>query len=876
MQANSSDNNNYFLNYYELVLSRLLSNKTKLYSHQKEALLALHQKASQGKMDEVNRQAGLILAGVGTGKTLIQTVTPYILAPWMKGSAALYLSDNCTLRSRFLKDFPTTEKGLPIYSEWLLYSLDILPPGVPPPRIIELDPNNFNNYAFYLDEADILVGNRQFVLNMVGRGDINPDRIGLLVVDEAHYAAAASYRSITNYFERAILTYFTGSKFRSDFQPIPHVEYETARDEQNPSIIKYAPKADYEFTLQDAWKLDPPPIKQIAFKEAHSGFFKVEEDGVEHEYDFEEFIAKANSDNLWFRKILLGDNFCLPVLDKAVEILLTKRSCTGQPHAMIVRALNIKHVHRVASLLEERFPHLAGKVGKIHSKHDTYDTEGRASDIIKQFYDGALWVLVHCGTIGVGFDHKWASVSCCLCIFRSLAPAEQEWGRIIRKVPGPKPLANKPELDAANWGVIVTHSALKIQPLFVDFYNGKKADIIIETPTETRNRPVLTNNYQAGETVLNLSDTKHLRPGDVLELSMLVDPVTGKPSLVDTTKNSKDSNNNPVQPPPNPESVLDSINNIDPEFIRRIEEAYAKDFLPQDPQANQNNKQISPYISENKPAPGFQEMPWNKEVNAIANNLQEIKQTRVYKIQVESVLDGKTVQVVPNWSDIPVGAKIDRTRRTIEEPNANFLDHIDLDWQIMIDGELISYQEYKKRVVLNNKGLQLNEAGEICANGVSLKLTLPPAAYEMFLKGLETEIVQAVVEVPHSSGAIARPDVAKKSLSEKYGGQIRGLIYDVLKNRYLISDGGSGKSLLNNPVPMLVEARERAKESGSEVNFKNNSQLIHSAVFGYIKERTGRSFAEHSEQQYNEVKNQARSYLGQLQLQLHKQIEKNK
>ncbi len=246
------DNKNYFLNYYELVLSRLLSNKTKLYPHQKSALLALHQKASRGEMDGVKRLAGLILAGVGTGKTLIQTVTPYILAPWMKGRSALYLSDNCTLRSRFLKDFPTTPKGLPIYSEWLLYSLDILPPGVPPPKIISLDTNNFNNYAFHLDSADILVGNRQFVVNMVGRGDINPDNVGLIVVDEAHFSAAPSYRSIVNYFDRSLLTYFTGSKFRSDSQPIPNVEYNIATDKNDPdlSVTKYAPVADYEFTLR--------------------------------------------------------------------------------------------------------------------------------------------------------------------------------------------------------------------------------------------------------------------------------------------------------------------------------------------------------------------------------------------------------------------------------------------------------------------------------------------------------------------------------------------------------------------------------------------------------------------------------------------------
>ena len=856
---------NYFFNYYELVLSRILSGATKLYPHQREAVLALHQKASRGGMAGTEKEAGLVLAGVGTGKTLMETITPYILAPWMVGHKVLHLSDNCTLRKRFLEDFPTTEKGLPLYDEWLLYSLSVLPPGVPPPKMVELDTKKFDSYTFLMQDADILVGNRQFLINLVSRGDINPNDIGLIIVDEAHFAAAPSYITISNYFDRALISYFTGSKFRSDSRPLPMVRYEerSTKDDFGNVSIEYAPIADYEFTVQDAWKLNPPPIKQIAFKEAHSGKFLVEEDGVEHEYDPEEFKAKAASDRLWFRRILLADNFCLPVLSKAVEILLTKRKATAQPHAMIVRALNIPHVHRIASLLEEKFPHLSGKVGKIHSKKGDYDLEGRPNNIVKRFYSGDLWVLVHCGTIGVGFDHKWASVSCCLCIFKNLSPAEQEWGRIIRKVPGPAPSANFPELDAPNWGVIVTHSALKIKPLFLDFYNGKKSDIIIDTPTDTRTKPVLTDNYSAGEPVLNLTDTKHLRPGDVLELSILEE-------LPNSSGNSEKDSPRNFSPLTNKESVLDSITDIDPEFVRKIEEAYAKDIYPEI-QAEKETNKVNGQAPNADYSTDAKQLPWAKEVEAIAKNLEQIKQIKVYKIQVESVLDNNTVQVVPNWCDIPVGAKLDRTKRTVEEPNANFIDHLNLDWQIMVEGELISYLDYKKQVIIKDKGLQLNDAGEICANGVSLKLTLPPGAYDTFLKGLETEIAEAVVEVPHSSNAIARPDLAKKSLSERYGAQIRGLIYDLLDNSYLVPDGGKGKSLLNSPVKLLKDAIDRKGESDAKkVCFKNNSQLIHSAVFGYIKDRTKRTFAEHSEKQYLEAKSLAKKYLNELQFQLQK------
>ncbi|HEY9665964.1 MAG TPA: DEAD/DEAH box helicase family protein, partial [Coleofasciculaceae cyanobacterium] len=225
MKAIVSESDHYFLQYHSLVLNRILQGQTELYPHQQDALLAIYQKACRGEMDATGREAALILAGVGTGKTLIQAVTPYILAPWMQGKTALFLSDNCTLRARFLKDFPTDYKHHPLYDQWLLYRLKILPPGVPPPKIVELDATDFNSYAYCLHDAQMLVSNRQFLVNLVNRGDIEPSSVGVIITDEAHFSAANSYRTISNYFDGALLAYFTGSKFRSDSQPFPHVRY---------------------------------------------------------------------------------------------------------------------------------------------------------------------------------------------------------------------------------------------------------------------------------------------------------------------------------------------------------------------------------------------------------------------------------------------------------------------------------------------------------------------------------------------------------------------------------------------------------------------------------------------------------------------------
>ena len=48
------------------------------------------------------------------------------------------------------------------------------------------------------------------------------------------------------------------------------------------------------------------------------------------------------------------------------------------------------------------------------------------------------------------------------------------------------------------------------------------------------------------------------------------------------------------------------------------------------------------------------------------------------------------------------------------------------------------------------------------------------------------------------------------------------------------------------------------EKKGHEISFKNNQQLIHSAVFGQIKETTDRSWSEHNDQQDQEAYRLAR------------------
>ncbi|MBE9099337.1 DEAD/DEAH box helicase [Vacuolonema iberomarrocanum] len=552
----------YFAQHSPTVLERLYNGKSGLYPHQREALLKLFQMGIEGNLAPQKRMhdsgAAFFLIGVGCGKTVILQSAPYVLGRFMKGRQALFLSHNCTLRQRVMEDFPKNG-AKPVLPEWPLYKYGILEKTVRPPKILEVSAEDYANVSFCLEDVDILVSNWQFLKNLVGRGDINPDDVGLIVVDEAHHSAASSYRTIFNYFRNAILVFLTGTRHRGDKEQLPYVPYQVDEfEELNGRIsLKKAPRVNFEFTIQDAWKLPDPVIKRITYLPAKSEGFKIEEDGEEIEYTAEEFFNKAEKDRTWFHNCILADSFCEPVLNEAVRLLEIKRA-SGKPHKMIIRALNIKHAHRLR-ILCEKYPLLTGKVGLVHSENEEYDQEGRPSEVFRKFATDQLIALIHVSMVGEGFNVPFASISVPLCVMRSTQKAEQEFGRIIRKVEGSYPdRYDFADFKSDNMAIVVTHQSLGIEELFDQFMRGDEyidiEDLDDELP-ESRSRVVI-DDYISGDSILRLSSTGNLSAGDEItvnsvsesgqeqELVFVVDDILGKsdvrvnPLMVDIPKGS--------------------------------------------------------------------------------------------------------------------------------------------------------------------------------------------------------------------------------------------------------------------------------------------------------------------------------------------------
>lgn len=702
---------NHFLMYHELVMHRIVAEETNLYEHQKEALLAIYAKGQSGELTATtDKKAVYIGAGTACGKTLIQILTPYVLAPLMSGNQALFLSDNCTLKSRLVKDFPITKEMTPVYEDWLIYKLNVLPSGAQPPRLFVFDASTWKQTKTTAINADILVGNRQFIINLSKNGELEAySDIGAIVTDEAHFAAAETYKKIFAGYLTTPLAYFTGSRYRSDRKPLPFVDYEEIvdYDEDGDEVTSHLPIADFEFTIQDAWNLKPSPIKRIAYKSAKSESFLIEDDGAEIEMSSEEFFHRATNDRQWLHNIILADSFCMPVLEMALDILMRKREVTKQPHCMLVRALNIKHCHRVAEILAENFPHLEGKIGVVHSEHKDFDLDGEPTEIIQNIQDSKYIVVIHCAILGVGFDYKWFSMSVCLGVLISMSTAEQEWGRCLRRVESDDPPTDKIDLMHPNQAVLITHDVLNIKDLFEKYIAGSYLKKVKLEKTE------------------------------------------GEPKF----------------------------------FPVRVVE----DYLPLSPTVMVSNTKNVKVGSRLKFLVGTKE---NQEVIGEATVLQIIGEKELAIEPIDQLI-GKNTSVRVNRGV------------TIE---SIFLEHLNLDWLILVDGELVSYREYVQKVNQENNPLFP------CDD----------------------------VEIPHPP-TIIRPDLVQLGYQRKYSNILKAVVAKELNK---LPDQAKGSSLLEQrDHPLFQKTLETASSHNKEI--ANNMSLALAAMFSRIRATTKKEWSDH-------------------------------
>jgi hypothetical protein len=151
-------------------------------------------------------------------------------------------------------------------------------------------------------------------------------------------------------------------------------------------------------------------------------------------------------------------------------------------------------------------------------------------------------------------------------------------------------------------------------------------------------------------------------------------------------------------------------------------------------------------------------------IHALGTNYYKIglagkPEKRLIQLQTGSVQELRLIKRISMWN-------MHRVESALHHKYASYRIRDKSEWFELSDylrhqvittmEELISYQGYSCQVVLQKRGFDLDNEGEIIVGGVRLKDTMPSSAYELFLKGLEAELTLALIH-PISLGVIARP-----------------------------------------------------------------------------------------------------------------------
>ncbi|MEW8626269.1 MAG: DEAD/DEAH box helicase family protein [Candidatus Thiodiazotropha sp.] len=375
---------------------------------------------------EFFRQGGkeaIIQIPVGCGKSGIAALVPFGIAQ----GRVLVVSPNLTIKDGLFETLDVTNRQKCF---WL--KRNILKPKdmLGGPLASTLDTGNVS----ICEKSHIVVSNiHQFATNPEKWLKKLPrDFFDLIIVDEAHHAAATSWKTVLEYFEEAKVINMTATPFRSDKQEISGTlvyRYPFKKATFNGYIKRikasYVAPSELEFTAKGKTKT----------------------------YNLEEVLKMKEKD--WFsRGIALSDVCNQSIVDNSLEKLEELRQ-TGTHHQLIAVACSVSHAKSICGMYVAR----GFKADVIFSQQD----EDVKQDIKRRLTSGELDCIVQVQMLGEGFDHPKLSVAAIFRPFRTLAPYIQFVGRILRVI------VQNDARHPDNFGHVVTHAGMNLDERLKEF-----------------------------------------------------------------------------------------------------------------------------------------------------------------------------------------------------------------------------------------------------------------------------------------------------------------------------------------------------------------------------------------------------------------------
>lgn len=398
---------------------------------------------------------------VGCGKTGLASLLPFGLSQ----GRVIVIAPNLTIKTGLFEAMDITNRQKCFWRKAGVLTADQMLAG---PLACTLDSGNIT----VATKSHVVITNVQQLATTDGKWltQFPDDFFDMIIVDEAHHSAAASWQKVIDRFPRAKVILLTATPFRSDRQEL-----------DGTLVFRYpfrnATLKGYIKRLKASYVA--PSSIELSFCDARG-----------RSYSLDEVCELKNED--WFsRGVALARPCNQHIVDSSLEKLEELRR-TGTQHQLIAVACSINHAKEIRSLYKER----GFSAEVIHSQQSGEEQDA----ILAQLRNGTLDCIIQVQMLGEGFDHPKLSVAAIFRPFRSLAPYIQFVGRIMRVV-----VQNEPG-HPDNVGHIVTHLGMNLDERLKEFKQFENDDQAFWDKVIGGDEPEVPQEVLSGNARLRTSD----------------------------------------------------------------------------------------------------------------------------------------------------------------------------------------------------------------------------------------------------------------------------------------------------------------------------------------------------------------------------------
>jgi DNA repair protein RadD len=443
------------LNTYFLDLDFKIDGNPNLRDPQREGYLRTYEFFRSGK------NKAIIQIPVGCGKTGLASILPLGLAE----GRVIIIAPNLTIKEGLYEAMDITNRQKCFWRKAGVLRPDQMTSG---PLACTLDSGNIS----VASKSHLVITNVHQLATNVDKWltQFSDDFFDMIIVDEAHHSAAASWQKVIDRFPKAKVILLTATPFRSDRQELDG-ELVFRYPFRNAALKGYIKRLKASYVA--------PTTIELGFSDERGKSYTLDE------------VIKLKEEEWFSRGVALARLCNKHIVDNSLEKLEELRQ-TGTQHQLIAVACSINHAKEIRSLYQER----GFSAEVIHSKQTPEEQAG----ILTALRNGTLDCIVQVQMLGEGFDHPKLSVAAIFRPFRTLAPYVQFVGRIMRVV-----VQNDPT-HPDNIGHIVTHLGMNLDDRLKEFKQFENDDQAFWDKVIGGEDPELPPGVQEGTARLRATD----------------------------------------------------------------------------------------------------------------------------------------------------------------------------------------------------------------------------------------------------------------------------------------------------------------------------------------------------------------------------------